>query len=114
VGEYQRHRVRLWRADVQEVDVLAVDGGDELRELVELRLLFAPVVAVLPVLGKLFQVPERHAPAPTDAGQLSRPAGASQALPQIFEIVLRDLDPERADLCDCVVVHVDHVIRHCS
>src|SRR3712207_5171345 len=68
VGEDQRQRIRLRRADVQEVDVLAVDVGDELRELVELRLLLAPVKAGGPVLGKLLQVPERRAPAPSDAG----------------------------------------------
>jgi hypothetical protein len=36
---------------VQEVDPLAVDFGGVLRELVELRLELAPVVAGSPVLG---------------------------------------------------------------
>jgi hypothetical protein len=36
MGQNQGHRVRLGRSHVQEVDVLAVDGGDELRHLVQL------------------------------------------------------------------------------
>jgi hypothetical protein len=37
VREDERERVRLGGADVQEVDVLAVDLGGELRVLVERR-----------------------------------------------------------------------------
>src|SRR5215218_7235785 len=51
VAYYQRERTGLGGSDVQEVDVLAVDGGGELRILVELRFLLAPIVSVLPVLG---------------------------------------------------------------
>src|SRR5215203_1897310 len=51
VADYQWERIGLGGADVQEVDVLAVDGSGELRILVELRLPPSPVVSVLPVLG---------------------------------------------------------------
>jgi hypothetical protein len=50
VGEDQRGGIRLRRADVEEVDVLMIDLGGELRELVQLRLPRAPVIAVSPVL----------------------------------------------------------------
>ena len=51
VADDQWERTRLGGADVQEVDVLAVDGSGELRVLVELRLPLAPVLSVLPVLA---------------------------------------------------------------
>jgi len=38
MGHDQRGGVRLWRTDVQKVDLLAVDLGGKLRELIELSL----------------------------------------------------------------------------
>src|SRR6266571_6803695 len=67
VRDDQRHRARLPRANVQEVHALAVDGGGELRELVETLLVGAPVVAVAPVVGQLADVAERRAVRPADA-----------------------------------------------
>jgi hypothetical protein len=49
VGEHDRQSIGLGRSHVQEVDVLPVDGGDELRELVEAGLVVAPVVGVAPI-----------------------------------------------------------------
>jgi hypothetical protein len=97
VDDQQRQRVRLGRADVHEVDPLAVDGGGELRVLVEPGLLGAPVVAALPVPGELPQVAERHATAPADTGQLVGPAGAGQPVGQVVQLGLGNLDPERVD-----------------
>src|ERR671912_461982 len=51
VADDQWERTGLRGADVQEVDVLAVDDSGELWILVELRLPQAPVVFLLPVLG---------------------------------------------------------------
>ncbi len=51
VGDQQRQRVWLGRADVQIVDWLPVYLGDELRNLVESGLLSSPVEAVAPVIG---------------------------------------------------------------
>ena len=56
VGDQQRQRVRLRRADVQVVDWLPVDLGDELWNLVESGLLGSPVEAVAPVIGQLLEV----------------------------------------------------------
>jgi hypothetical protein len=53
VGEEQGKRLGLGRAHVQEVQVLPVDRGDELGELVEARLVFSPVVGGAPVLGQV-------------------------------------------------------------
>jgi hypothetical protein len=55
VGEDQRERVRFRRPDVDEVDVLAVDLGGEVRKLVELGLVLAPVVTGAPLLGQFLE-----------------------------------------------------------
>ncbi len=49
----------MLRTGVDEVDRLAVDRGAEVRELVELLLVLAPVVVVAPVVDELAQVVER-------------------------------------------------------
>jgi hypothetical protein len=63
VGEDQRQGVGLGRAEVQEVDVLPVDGG-VLRELVEPGLPGPPVVLVLPVVDQVADVADRDAVLP--------------------------------------------------
>jgi hypothetical protein len=83
---------------VDEVHVGAVDRRGELRELVEPRLVPPPVVGGAPVLGQLPQVGERHAVAPADARQLVGPAGAGEAVPQIVQVGLWDVDAEGPDL----------------
>ena len=76
VGDDQWQRARLGGADVHKVHVLAVDDGGELRKLVQLCLVGAPVVIGAPVGGQVFQVAQRHAglqPAPgSSAGQRVR------------------------------------------
>ena len=98
VGQDQRQRVRLGRADVQEVDVLAVDGRDELRDLVQPGLLGAPVEAVGPVAGQVLQVVQGYAAGPVVAGRVLRPAGPGDPVVQVVEVGLGDVDPEGADL----------------
>src|SRR5204863_7460485 len=44
VGDDERKRIGLRRADMQKVNVRAVDSGGELRKLVQTRFVFAPVV----------------------------------------------------------------------
>ena len=78
--EDQRQRVGLGRADVQEVDRLTVDLGDELRQFVQPRLVGAPVEAVGPVGGQALEMVERDAAAPTVARRSLRPARAGQAV----------------------------------
>jgi hypothetical protein len=50
VGDEQRQRVFVLRADVQEVDAEAVDAGLVLAPIVQYRLAAAPVVAVTSVI----------------------------------------------------------------
>ena len=61
VRDDHRQRILVLRADVQEVDVDAVDLGEELRERVEPRLDLAPVVLRRPVVGEGLHRRELHA-----------------------------------------------------
>ena len=49
VGDDQRHRVRMLRSEMDEMDFQPVDLGDELRQGVQRRFAFAPIVAGPPV-----------------------------------------------------------------
>ena len=82
-------------ADVQEVDALAVDGGRELREGVEPRFLGAPVEAVLPVGDEFGEVGLADAVVPAGAGEFAGPAGFGEAVVQLVEVRLGDVDAER-------------------
>src|SRR5215207_9143391 len=66
MADDQRQGIALRRPDVEEVDRLAVDLGRELREGVESRLLLPPVEPGAPILGKFFEVLERHTAAPVE------------------------------------------------
>ena len=97
VRDQQRPRAWLTGPDVQEVDALAVDLGDELRVGVELRLGGAPVILRAPVPGELFQVTKRHAAVPPHAGQFAGPAGVGEPVVQVIQVGLGDLDAEGPD-----------------
>ena len=64
MGDDQRQRVLVLRADMQEMDVEAVDGGLVLAPAVQHRLAAAPVVAVTPVIGQRLDLGERGALGP--------------------------------------------------
>src|SRR5918994_6982032 len=61
MGHDQRQRVRMGRADVNKVDVDAVDPGYELRQGIELRFRLAPVVAGAPMLDERLELRELDA-----------------------------------------------------
>ena len=60
VRDDDRERVLVLRASMNEVDVQAVDLGDEAREGVEPRFALAPVVLVCPIACELLDRRERH------------------------------------------------------
>ena len=97
----QRERVRLGRTDVEEVDVLAIDRGRELGEPVQPGLPRAPVVAVQPAVRKASYVRERDPVVGPGPGHLVRPAGSSEPVSEVVEVLLGDVDPVRSD----VVLH---------
>ena len=98
VGHDQRQRVGFGGAHVQEVDVDAVDGGDELLEGVDARLGAAPVVLVLPVLLDLLHIAERHPLGPVGGRLFLRQPGERQPGAQIVELLLGYLDAEGCDV----------------
>src|SRR6266487_6497340 len=83
---------------MQEVHAGPVDGRHELGKLVEPGLMPAPVVRGAPVLGQLLQVADGNAVGPTNARQLVGPSGTGQALTEVVEVSLGDVDAKRSDL----------------
>jgi hypothetical protein len=98
MAEDQRQGTWLRRSNVQEVDVLPVDSRGELRKLVELGLVLAPVVAGAPVLGQFFQIACRDPAIPADPVDLAGPPDAGQSVAEVIQVFLRDVDSERQDL----------------
>jgi hypothetical protein len=97
VGEDQRDGVRLRRPHVQEMNDLAVDRGDELRQLVERGLLAAPVEAAAPVFGQRLEVVQGDSSAPARVADVRRPARAGEPSSQVVDVRLGNLDPEGPD-----------------
>ena len=111
VQEQQRGGVRLGGAHVQEVQLGAVDRGDELGIGVERRLVRPPVVLLGPVGGEFAQVGGGDAALPAGAGQVAGPAGPGQPLAEVVEVGLRDADAVRPD-GGVVVRHVPKARKH--
>ena len=102
VRDDQRHRVRVTRLDVDEVDVHAVDLRHELRKGVQLRLRLSPVVVRRPVADELLERRELHALRPIVDELLGGPAGRREAPLEVGEVSIRHVDAERPD-CGVVV-----------
>ena len=86
------------RLDVDEVDVHPVDLGRELRKRVEPRLGLAPVVVGRPVAGELLHRRQLHALRPVVDELLAGPASRGDAPAQVVELLVRNLDVERANV----------------
>jgi hypothetical protein len=82
---------------VNEVDVDAVDLGDELRQSVQPRLHLAPVIVGLPVANELLDGRELHALRLVGNDLAIRPACRGETAAQIEQIFLRHVDEERTD-----------------
>jgi hypothetical protein len=98
VQQEQRRRILLGRRHVDEVHGLPVDLGEVLREGVDPLLHRSPVELALPVLDRLLQVVVRRAVVPVVARCRLGEPGACEALLEVVEVRLRDLDAERADV----------------
>src|SRR5215212_11832188 len=77
---------------------LTVDFSRELRVRIEPRLVRTPVVPGAPELDQSLQVVNGNTAAPTNSGQLARPASAIESLMQIINIGLRNVDVKGTDL----------------
>jgi len=61
VRDDDRQRILVLRAGMDEVDVQAVDLGDEIRDGIDPRFDLAPVIVTLPVAQNLLDGLERYA-----------------------------------------------------
>src|SRR5215203_3547487 len=77
---------------------LAVDFSRKLGVRIEPRLVRTPVVPGAPELDQSLQVVNGNTAAPTNSGQLARPASAIESLMQIINIGLRNVDVKGTDL----------------
>jgi hypothetical protein len=115
VGQDQRQRTGPGRANVQEVDLLAVDLGGELRVGVQPRLRRAPVELLQPVPRERPDALAGLAVAVARAGQFSWPQRVAEPAVEVLEGFGRDIDAERPDLAVTVVpvrcrgLSVDHL-----
>ena len=96
MGDDERQRLVVRRADVDEVDVDPVDLGDEVREGREPLLEPAPVVLGGPVAGQRLDRGEPHAL--RGIRLLVRPLGRVDAAAQVGQLLVGDVDRERTDL----------------
>ena len=93
----QRHGVRMTRADVNEVNVHAVDRCHELRQGVELGLGLSPVVAGAPILDERLELRELYALRLVIDRLAIRPPCFRDAPAKVIERRLRHLSFEGPD-----------------
>ncbi|MGY3458664.1 hypothetical protein ACVWW5_004114 [Bradyrhizobium sp. LM3.4] len=82
---------------MDEMDVEAIDLGDELRQCVELLFDLAPVIGLGPVAAKRLQPRELHALRDVGHRLPVGPARCSDAPAQVIERRVGDVDIEFAD-----------------
>jgi hypothetical protein len=99
VGHDQRQRIPVRRLHVDEVDIRPIDLGRELRQRVESRLACAPVVIGRPVADKRLDRRQLHALRPIGDQLPGGPARRRETAPQLSDLLLRDVNLERADRC---------------
>src|SRR5580700_11042611 len=93
----ERQRILMLRADVNELNVEPVDLGDEVRIGIQLRFDLAPVVFGLPVADELLNRREPHALRIVADGLLLGQACRGQAISEIDQGFLRNVDAEGPD-----------------
>ncbi len=97
VRDDQRQRVRVRRLGLDEVDVEAVDLGQELRERVQPRRQPSEVVVIGPVASELPGRREGHALGQVGDRLLLGPARRPEPLAEVVDVRLGHLDPEGPD-----------------
>jgi hypothetical protein len=93
VGDDERHRIFMSRADVNEVDAQPIDLGDELGAGVQLRLAPSPVVMVHPIPRERLNDGKLHAL--ICIGFLFRPPCRFNAPAQLDEVCFRNIHMKR-------------------
>ncbi len=98
MGDHQGQGARMRGTDVQEVDVEAVDGRDELGVSVEPGLGGPPVVLLGPVGAQRSGIGEGKALTPVVDGLRLGPPGATEPVPEVGQLPVGDVDAERSKL----------------
>ena len=93
----QRHRIRMTRADVDEMNGHAINRCHELRQGVKLGLGFSPVVVRSPITHQLLQFCELYALRLIIDCLSVGPSRGDDASAEIGEICLRNIGAEGAD-----------------
>ena len=99
VRDDDRQRILMFRTNVNEMNVQPIDLGDELRQSVQFRLAFAPIVIRRPMAREFLNHGERHALGIIRDRFPFRPPCRIYALAQFGEFGFRNIDFE---LADCV------------
>ena len=94
----QRQRIFMFRTDMDEMNVEPIDLGNVLRQGVEFRFDFAPVIFGLPIARERFTRRELDALRLVRNGFAIRPAGRSDAFAQIDQGFFGNADTERGDV----------------
>src|ERR1044072_591066 len=102
VRDDNRQGIRMARARMDEVDVNAVDLGDELRQRVELGFGLAPFIAAAPITDEVLQLRELSTLRWVADRLLVRPTCRCDPSAQIGEVRFRNVHRERADCCGFV------------
>ena len=97
MGDDDRQRVGVLRLHVNEMDVQAVNVGDEVGVGIELGFGPAPVMLVLPIIQQLLHGGQIYALAGVVHGLAFRQPGLAQAQAQIGQRRFREADPEWPD-----------------
>ena len=97
VRDEHRQGIFVLRPHVDEVDVEAIDLGDEVRHGIEARLDFAPVIFGGPVAREFLRGRERHALRKVGDGFLLRESCCQDTPAQFGELRLRSIHLERTN-----------------
>src|ERR671913_1388070 len=98
VRDDERQRIFMFRANVNEMNVEAIDLGDEVREGLQFLLALAPVVLLRPVARERLHRREPRALRLIFDGLLFGPARRRDAPPKVVEVLFRNVDLEGAYL----------------
>ena len=99
MGNEERQRILVIRTNVNEMDVEAIDLGDEVRQGLQLLLALAPVVLFRPVAREGLHRRESWALRVILDGLPLGEARGGDTRPQVLEVRLGRLDRERTDRC---------------
>ena len=89
VRDDERQRIVMLRADVNEMNVESVDLRHELRQRIQSRFDFSPVIIGTPVTDDFLEFPELIALRAITDRFFVRPAGRCDASPEIDELLVR-------------------------